>query len=245
MHIQPGLYLVGSGHNGFDLTEAYDCNIYLFDTGSGYVLFDAGAGIDVKQILDICHQDGVALNEINHLFLTHGHADHAGGTASLAKQLDIQVVAGPDTARIVSNGDEDAISLPAARDGGIYPADYVFQSHPVATIDDCEVVQIGDMTIQAIATPGHSHDHVSYLVERADRRFLVGGDAIFYGGRIILQNTYDCSVPLSTTSIQRLATFDFDALLPGHLNFSMQNGKRHVEDACRIIDQLGCPSAMA
>ena len=47
MHIQPGLYLVGSGRNGFDLTEAYDCNIYLFDTGKGYVLFDAGAGIDV------------------------------------------------------------------------------------------------------------------------------------------------------------------------------------------------------
>ena len=101
------------------------------------------------------------------------------------------------------------------------------------------------MTIQAIATPGHSHDHVSYLVERAGQRFLVGGDAMFYGGRIILRNTYDCSVPLSTASIQRLATFDFDALLPGHLNFSLKNGKRHVEDACRIIEQWGCPSSMA
>lgn len=67
MHIEPHLYLIGSGQGGFDLTDPYDCNIYLFDAGDGFVIFDAGAGMDVDQILTICRQDGVDLDQISAL----------------------------------------------------------------------------------------------------------------------------------------------------------------------------------
>ncbi|MEZ4728023.1 MAG: hypothetical protein R3E79_12910 [Caldilineaceae bacterium] len=46
MQIEPNVYLVGSGRAGFDLTDPFDCNIYLFDSGAGYVLFDAGTGME-------------------------------------------------------------------------------------------------------------------------------------------------------------------------------------------------------
>jgi len=36
----------------------------------------------------------------------------------------------------------------------------------------------------------------------------VGVAAIFFGGKIILQNTYDCSVPDTIASLQRLAKYE-------------------------------------
>ncbi|MBI1878845.1 MAG: MBL fold metallo-hydrolase, partial [Chloroflexi bacterium] len=81
MHIDPNLYLVGSGQLGFDMTNRFDCNIYLCDADGTYILFDAGAGMEVERILDVCRDDGLDLTKINHLFLTHAHTDHGGGTA--------------------------------------------------------------------------------------------------------------------------------------------------------------------
>lgn len=245
MRIEPNLYMVGSGRAGFDLTDAFDCNMYLFDSGAGYVLFDAGTGMGTQQILAVCQQDGLALERIEHLFLTHAHSDHGGGAAHLRARLPLQVYAGKRTAEIVSTGDEAAVSLPIARDGGMYPADYIYRACPVEhSLMDGQTVTIGNLQVETIATPGHSHDHTSYLVTANGKRYLVGGDAIFFGGRVVWQNTYDCSVPDTNKSIQKLATYDFDALLAGHLNFSLRDGKRHIEAACAIIAQMGCPPSI-
>jgi glyoxylase-like metal-dependent hydrolase (beta-lactamase superfamily II) len=128
----------------------------------------------------------------------------------------------------------------------MYPADYRYRACPVAQIvTPGQLIQIGALSIEPIATPGHSHDHHSYIVSGInDKRYLIAGDAIFFGGKIVLQNTYDCSVPQSIATIQQLQRFAFDALLPGHLNFSLQQGKRHIDMACAIIDKMGCPSAL-
>jgi hydroxyacylglutathione hydrolase len=245
MQIDPNVYLVGSGQFGFDMTDPYDCHVYLFDAGGTYVLFDAGAGMGTDQMLHICQQDGLDPAKIDHLFLTHAHSDHGGGAAHLHERTNCQVYAAPDTAKIVTTGDEAAVSLPPARTGGMYPKDYVYRPCPVEEILQAgDVVDIGSLKIEVIPTPGHSHDHHCYLVRALGKRYLIGGDAIFFGGKIILQNTYDCSVPETTASLQRLAGYSFEALLPGHLNFSLNNGRRHVEAACAVIDKLGCPPSI-
>lgn len=245
MQIDPGVYLVGSGQFGFDMTDPFDCHVYLFDAGETYVVFDAGTGMGTDQILEICRRDGLDPAQIDHLFLTHAHSDHGGGAAHLYQRLGLTVYAGPDTAKIVSVGDEAAVSLPAAKASGVYPSDYAYQPCPVGHIlTGGEVVEIGSLKVEAIPTPGHSHDHYCYLVATPEKRYLIGGDAIFFGGKIILQNTYDCSVPDTIASIQRLAGYSFEALLSAHLNFSLNHGQRHIEAACAIIDQLGCPPSI-
>ncbi|HRW08810.1 MAG TPA: MBL fold metallo-hydrolase [Caldilineaceae bacterium] len=247
MRIEPNLYLIGSGQSGFDLTDRYDCNIYLFDAGDSYVIFDAGAGLGTVQILAICAQDEIDLQRPVHLFLTHAHTDHSGGAAHLAEQLPmLQLYAGPETAAIVRTANEAAVSLPLARESGMYPLDYHYRACPVDHIVTAgQPLQIGALTIEPIATPGHSHDHYSYVVAGINRkRYLIAGDAIFFGGKIVLQHTYDCSVPQSIATIQQLQILAFDALLPGHLNFSLQNGKRHIELACATIAHMGCPPSI-
>jgi hydroxyacylglutathione hydrolase len=244
MRIDSHVYLVGSGQLGFDLTDPFDCNVYLFDAGQSLVLFDAGTGMGVDQIVGVCQEDGLNLNKIKHLFLTHAHTDHGGGSAYFRDRLDLTVYASASTARIVSSGDEEAVSLTAAKAGGVYPSHYLYRPCPVERVlTPGQVQAIGWLQIELIATPGHSHDHHCYLVTdtRLNKRYLIGGDAIFFGGKVVWQNTYDCSVSDTLASIQHLASYNFEALLPGHLNFSLRNGKRHIEAACNLIKTMACP----
>ena len=69
-------------------------------------------------------------------------------------------------------------------------------------------------------------------------------DCNIFGGKIVLQKTYDCSVSQTIDTIERLGDYSFEALLPGHLNFSLNNGKRHIEKARGITDRFGCPPSI-
>ena len=178
------------------------------------------------------------------------HADvkdgGAGGAAGLRARLAAATLAGPATARLVAAGDEAGISLAAARAAGIYPADYRFTACPIdRVVDDCETLAIGELEILAIATPGHSADHFSYLVRRGGRRWLAAGDAVFHGGRIALQDTWDCSLQDSIRSLRRLAGLEFDALLPGHYAFALQRGRRQLEAALARPERMLPPPQLA
>lgn len=81
---------------------------------------------------------------------------------------------------------------------------------------DGETRRFGTVTVTAIATPGHSADHTAWLVETPAARVLVGGDAIFAGGTVILQDTWDCSVADTCATVRVLAALAPDSILPGH-----------------------------
>ena len=79
------------------------------------------------------------------------------------------------------------------------------------------------------------------MVEGGDRRYLIGGDLVFYGGTIIAQNIHDCSIQNYAASTLKMAEIDFDALLPGHLAISLTNGKRHVDQTAAQFRKLMIP----
>ena len=235
MQLLPGLDIPLSGAMGFDLSDPFDCTCYRLRTAAGPVLFDSGVGRDLGALAT----EPPAL-----VLLTHAHADHAGGAASL-RARGARIVAGAATAALVTAGDERGISLDTARAAGGYPPDYRFQACPVdQVLADGETLSVGDACITALATPGHSADHMAYLVEVPTARMLVVGDALFHGGRVLLQNTWDCDVPALCRSIRRLASYDFDCFLPGHGPFSLTRGRRHAEAALAAVDRLLVPPAL-
>ena len=236
---------MGSGRLGFDLTDEYDCHVYLVDGGAECALIDAGAGRDVDAILDHIRADGIALDRVRHLLLTHAHADHAGGAAALRERLGLRVAASAETARFVRGGDERAISLDAARRAGVYPADYQFTACPVeAELRDGDVYQVGDLALAVIATPGHAIGQLSFGLRQPAGLDLFCGDTLFHGGKILLQNTWDCSVQDSCRSIERLAALPVAGLYPGHLAFSVQRGARPIAQALAAIQQLLPPAQL-
>jgi len=246
MKIADRIHIVGSGRLGFNLTDDFDCHVYLLDGGDEYALIDAGGGRDLAGILSQIEIDGLDVRRVRKLLLTHAHADHAAGAAGLKTQLGLEVYASPLAARYVREGDERAISLDAARRAGVYPSDFAFVPCPVnQEASEGASIQVGDLTVEVLETPGHASGHLSYVLRRNGFTSVFCGDAVFFGGKILLQGTWDCSIQESIRSVEKLAALSIDRLFPGHLTFSLRHGRRQVDQAMQAIANLLPPPQMS
>jgi glyoxylase-like metal-dependent hydrolase (beta-lactamase superfamily II) len=243
MQLADRIHLVGSGSYGFDLTDPYDCHIYLLDGGSELALIDVGAGMGAPQVVENVRGAGFDPARIRHILCTHAHGDHAGGAARMRELLpDASLAIGRDVAELVRAGDETGTSIGIAKAAGVYPADYELRPCPVdAELGEGDVVSVGDLRLECLATPGHADGHLAFLLGHAGRRSLFSGDLVFHGGTILLQNTHDCRVEQVAISLRKLRGLGVNALFPGHFAFSLQNGQRHIERANAVLDQLLIP----
>lgn len=232
-----GLFLVGSGALGFDLTHPSDCHVYLVAGDGESALIDAGAGMDPDAVLANIAATGTAPEEITRLFLTHAHADHAGGAAVLRERLPrLRVTASVPVADIVSRGDEELAGVACGKAAGAYTADYRYRACPVDDIAaDGQTLTVGGVTLTAVHTPGHSTGHTCYLAALGGHHVLFSGDHLFCGGRIALQNIWDCRVDDYVASLRKLADLRADRLMPGHLGISMSAARRHIDLALAAL----------
>jgi len=243
MQLAERIYLVGSGAFGFDLTDPYDCHVYLLDGGSDLALIDVGAGMGAAQIVENVGRCGFDSARITQILCTHAHGDHAGGAARIRELLpDASLALSRHGAQVIRAGDERAASLDVAKAAGIYPADYRLEASPVEReLAEGDRVTVGDLVLECIDTPGHSSGHLSFLLEHDGRRSLFAGDVVFHGGTVLLQSIHDCSVTELARSLRKLRDLAVDALYPGHLAFSRSGGQRHIERANTVLDTLLVP----
>ena len=92
---------------------------------------------------------------IKYIFETHFHADFVSGHLDLAKQTGATIVYGPETET----------------------------NFPVHVAKDGEIFSIGDISIQAIHTPGHTIESTCYLLkdEKQQPHCIFTGDTLFVG----------------------------------------------------------------
>jgi glyoxylase-like metal-dependent hydrolase (beta-lactamase superfamily II) len=232
MQLTPTVHLVGSGLLGLNLSDDYDCNAYLVDCGSEWILVDSGAGYRTQSLLEEINQSGGPVSQITRILLTHEHADHSGGVSTLRELTGATVYATAATAAAVEDVERFIRYLDGARRSGSYPVDYLFQGFEVDEIlTPGESLQVGDTHVDVIATPGHCEGHCSFVIKRDQRVHLFAGDALLPGGQIVLQAIDDCSVSDSVMSIEALEPTKPDLLLAGHLAPVLRDGHRHIEFA--------------
>lgn len=125
-------------------------------------------GGDLDRILAAAAQHQLSLKQI---WITHGHIDHAGGTAELARRLGIPII-GPHP------GDQfwiDGLAEQGRRFG--LPACEPFT--PTRWLHDGDTVSIGNSTLQVRHCPGHTPGHVVFHAPDIKRAFV--GDVLFAG----------------------------------------------------------------
>src|SRR6185437_13551692 len=103
------------------------------------------------QILELMRVDGLDPAAVSKIVVTHYHADHAGGCASLARATGAEVWAPAEAAATIRAADADQIGLTWAQSFGFYPADYVLEPCEVAhEFRDGERIPAGALLLEAI-----------------------------------------------------------------------------------------------
>jgi hydroxyacylglutathione hydrolase len=246
MKINDHLYVVGGGDYGYNLSNRLDSNVYVIDTGDELWMIDAGFDGGDRVIANM-RTDGLDPSKITRLFVTHYHADHAGALAYMRKHLDdhLQISISERAASAVREADEEVIGLKWAKSFGFYPSDFTWEPCEVdVELTHNQQVNAGDFDLIAIETNGHCNGHMNFVVTGGERSYLFSGDHVFWGGKIILQNVADSSVQEYAASMNRLLEYEFEALMPGHLNFSLENGRRHVQQAADQFNRIGLPPSL-
>ncbi|MDN4612941.1 MBL fold metallo-hydrolase [Leifsonia sp. F6_8S_P_1B] len=203
------------GSSGPERTSDHDGIQYLLWDGTDGLLIDVGTGLGADAWLanvgEVC-ADATPFGA----FVSHYHADHAGGAAA-AMHAGIDVYAGSVTAAALATADEQATSLERARRAGVYPEDYRLAAAPdVRILPDASALTIGSFTVTVLDAPGHCDGHLVFLVDHYGRRSLFSGDTLFSGGRVSIQAIPDCRLDLYSDTVRGLAELEVDELFPGH-----------------------------
>ena len=245
MRLTEDLLLVGGGsYTGFGLSSDFDAHVYLLDGGSDYALIDCGMGTDegMTRVCANLRRDEVDPNQITRLLLTHYHTDHASGAARYRDALSLRVGFSAIERQSLEQPDHTRTSFALAQAAGIFPTAFSYPACPVDDpLEDGAELIVGRLRVRYIATPGHCAGHGSFLVTGGCRAYLVGGDALFAGGKLLLQATADCDLHESLQSVLRIEALDFDALLPGHGPIVLTDAKQHAEAAANLIRALSVP----
>jgi glyoxylase-like metal-dependent hydrolase (beta-lactamase superfamily II) len=153
--------------------------------------------------------------------------------------------ASPEVAAILRAGDAGAASVAVGQRHGSYAPDYAYRATPVdEELVDGQRVAIGEVAIEVVATPGHSVGHLCFVLHDGDRRDLFTGDTLLFGGRIILQDTWDCDLRAHLDSLRRLDGREITGFFPGHRTVSASDGQRHVAAALEAIDRGRIPPTL-
>src|SRR4029078_7193337 len=79
---------------------------------------------------------------------------------------------------------------------------------------DGDSIAIGDQAITAVATPGHSPDHLAFW--HAPTRTAFTGDLVIPGGSVMIHSSRGGNLAQYMASLERLLALDPRVLLPAH-----------------------------
>ena len=127
-------------------------NAYLVvdEPGGRGVLIDSNGA--TEPLTERIEREGI---ELTHILLTHSHWDHVVGAGKLAEQFGVPVVG----------------SEPTAAEGGD-------QFEVTDTIGGGDVVEAGNLRIEAIDIPGHTAGQLAFVIDGTD---CMTADCLFKG----------------------------------------------------------------
>ncbi len=166
----------------------------------GYLLTDPktkesvmiDTGYNAKQMLETIHNKQLKLKAV---CLTHGHTDHAGGLDKIMAQQPIPIYIG-----------EEDIEL----------LDWTPPQSHLSSPQNGDTISIGSLTLECLATPGHTPGGYCYSLNTQKHKLCFVGDTLF-SGSVGRSNPFSL-YPTHLASVRDIVlTLSEDTvLLPGH-----------------------------
>jgi glyoxylase-like metal-dependent hydrolase (beta-lactamase superfamily II) len=115
--------------------------------------------------------------EIGSIIVTHAHIDHVGAVAALVEEYACPVLMHAEAEPMLKELPTQAMMM-GLRFGKVPAVDRY--------IEDSETLEVGDLGLISLYTPGHAPGHLAFYIE--DEGLVLSGDALFAGsvGRVDL-----------------------------------------------------------
>ena len=136
-----------------------------------------------------CRDQILACGEIKWILCTHTHMDHSPAAAALKAATGAQLLGRP---------------APPGQDASFAP-DFV--------LENGQRVDLGEISLRAIHTPGHASNHLCYLLEQT--KMLFTGDHVMQGSTVVI-NPPDGDMRAYLHSLEKLLAEDIAIIAPGH-----------------------------
>lgn len=133
---------------------------HIVDTGEGLIMLDSGYQHSLYIVLENMRAVGLNPMDIKYIVHTHGHVDHFGATRALVEMTGAKTFLGKPDHNYV-NG---TLDLSWAKELNVTLETF----EPDILLNDGDTIALGNTTIKAVATPGHTPGVMSYVFEVTD-----------------------------------------------------------------------------
>lgn len=219
---------------------ARDVTSFLIDTGAGLILLDGGFEATAPQILANIRTLGFDPKDIRYLLSSQAHYDHVGGLAEIKQASGAKMVASREDGRLLERGGfgdfhfEDKLLFPPVKIDRY--------------VGDGERLKLGDMTLAAHLTPGHTKGCTTWSMPVTDRGRTYTAQfncsMTVPGYKLLSTPAYPTMVTDYEATFAKLKTLPCDIPLAAHGVFFGLDAKRAAlasgAPTNPFIDPAGC-----
>ena len=213
---------------------------YLIPHHEGAILIECGPGSTIPSLIEGLQKHGLEVTDISDVFLTHIHLDHAGAAGWLARQgarIHVHPVGAPHLLN------PEKLLTSAARIYGNMMDQLWGEFLPVpverlSVLQNDEVVEINNISLQAIDTPGHANHHFAYLLNGLCFSGDIGG--VRLGGLPHIRLPMpppEFHIENWRQSLQKLRTFPIEQIAPTHFGI-FDDPHWHFNAVGQTLDEI-------
>nr|WP_295378222.1 subclass B3 metallo-beta-lactamase [Pseudoxanthomonas sp.] len=189
----------------------------LITSPQGHVLIDGGTAEGGRQVLANLRTLGFRPEDVRAIVISHEHFDHVGGLAELQRATGAPVLAREPAAATLRRGTNDRND---PQFGQLQPFAPVANVRPLG---DEETVTVGPLSLQSIATPGHTPGAASWTWRSCDgddcRQFVYADSLSAFSDdqyRFGDEQAHPGYVAAFRQALDRVAALECDILVTPH-----------------------------
>ena len=224
---------------------------FLIDDGKTAILYDSGFAFTGYAVADKI-KAYLGSRELDYIFLTHSHYDHALGSVYALKYWPkAKVVSGEYAVKIFSKPTAKALMRELDRKFADKNAvgeyeDLIDNLRVDIPVCDGDEIQAGDMVFTAVNLPGHTRCSVGFYLKK--EKLLLGCETLgVFDGECEVVPSYLVGYKMSLDSVEKAKTLDIENILVPHyglltkeqtVTYLEKSYESTVETAEAIVDIL-------